>query len=118
MCFAGSGARSVPAVGEHPGALVYSRVLARRSGAEREETAAAGTPTDEALLALAGDRSTPSPISMLLFHQECDQNQSKTTAVALLPFVTAAILTERLQETSPGWVLAWAEALLLGLTRG
>lgn len=118
MCFAGSGARSLPPVGEHPGALVHSRVLARCSGAEREEAAPTGTPTDEALLALPGDRSTPSPISMLLFHQGCDQNESETTAVALLPSVTAAIPPERPQETSPGWVLAQAEALLLGLTRG
>lgn len=118
MCFAGSGAGSLPPVGEHPGALVHSRGLARCSGAQREEAAAAGAPADEALLALPGHRSTPSPISMLLFHQGCDQNQSRTTAVALLPFVTAAIPTERPQETSPGWVSAWAEALLLGLTRG
>jgi len=42
-------------MGEHPGALAYRRLLAGQSGAEREEATPTGTPTDEALLALAGE---------------------------------------------------------------
>lgn len=55
---------------------------------------------------------------MLLFHQGCNRNQSKTIAVAMLPSVIAPIPLERLQETSLGWFLAPVEALLLGMTRG
>ncbi|XP_051485367.1 transmembrane protein 208 isoform X3 [Apus apus] len=48
----GSGPCSLPAVGEHPGALAHGRGLARRAGAQREEAAAPGAAPDETLLAL------------------------------------------------------------------